>query len=150
MDLVENLFGSGMINHAISQIIAMCITILLIPRLWITSIFGAVFILIGISVANAFLWDAALFFSIPQNLSTAAIQLFISNGVLFWILVKFLPGIETEGILPAVVAPVVFSIISSVLHQYAGAVDWISVGSSVVDYVVSYKNDMSVEVSHGQ
>ncbi len=148
MEEIESLFGSGMINHLISQLLAMGITILLIPRLWITSIFGAIGILVSISIFNAFLWDAALFFAIPQSFTSTAIQLFLANGLLFWILVKFLPGIEIEGILPAIVAPVVFSIISKILHTYAGAVDWIDLIYKGLEFISHQKSEFQNKSSN--
>jgi hypothetical protein len=55
-----------------------------------------------------------------------ALLLFLANGVLFWILVKILPGIEVQGVLPALAAPVVFTLTSLFIDHYLADVDWLA------------------------
>ena len=112
------------LNYWVLQTLAMGFTALLIPRLRITSIFGAFKIVAALAFLNATLWDAALFFSLPDEMTTQAGLLLATNGVLFWILVKVLDGIEVEGFLPALVAPVVFTGLSLLIDQYGHMVDW--------------------------
>ena len=115
---------TDVLNYWVLQTFAMGLTALLIPRLRITSIFGAFKIVAALAFFNATLWDAALFFSLPDTMSTQAGMLLVVNGVIFWILVKVLDGIEVEGFLPALVAPVVFTVLSLVIDQYGSLVDW--------------------------
>ncbi len=106
------------------QSLAMLLTAWVIPRIYITSIFGAVLTVVALSLVNATIWDAALFFSLPYSLSTHALLLFLANGFIFWTLVKILPGIEVRGFLPALAAPVVFTLLSVVITTYGRDVDW--------------------------
>ena len=106
----------------------MGLTALLIPRLRITSIFGAILMVVGLALVNAHLWDAALFLSVPDTLTVHALTLFVVNGLIFWILVKLLPGIEVSGFLPALVAPALFSIISILLTTYGPEIDFLGIG----------------------
>ena len=106
---------TGMLSHWILQIVAMALTALAIPKLKITSLFGALGAVVGLAFVNATVWDAALFFSVPNGISTQMVTLLLANGALFWILAKVLPGIEIEGILPAIIAPIVFTVISMVI-----------------------------------
>ena len=101
----------------------MMVTALLIPRLTITSIFGALGIVIGIALVNAKLWDAALFFSVPDSFTVHTATLLIANGLIFWILVKLLPGIQVEGLLPALAAPVVFTGCSMLIGAVSPHID---------------------------
>ena len=111
----------------------MVITALAIPRLKITSPFGALAIVVALALVNSKLWDAALFFSIPDSFSTKALMLLGANGLIFWILVKLLPGIEVEGFLPALAAPVVFTLCSLVIDHYGSQIDWVKVLDFLID-----------------
>jgi len=141
--LIKELSSASMVNNAITYLFAMCLTIFLIPRLWISSPIGAIVILAAIAIVNSTLWDANLFFDIPDSLSITAVKLFLANGVLFWILVKLLPGIEVMGIVPALVAPVVLTIISSLLRVFMPDVDWISLVQSLFQTIIEFKNSIS-------
>lgn len=113
----------GLINYWGLQTVAMMLTALLIPRMKITSIFGALGIVLALGLVNATVWDTALFFSVPGTFSRHAITLLVSNGVLFWVLVKVLPGIEIDGFAPAFVAPVVFTALSLAISTYGRDLD---------------------------
>jgi len=108
----------------IIQTIAMLLTALLIPGLRVTSIFGALLCVVALAFVNAHLWSAALFFHVPMELSIHALMLLLANGVIFWIIVKILPGIEVSGIIPALVAPIAFTLIAVVIQLYLGEVEW--------------------------
>ena len=122
------------------QTVAMMVTALLLPKLRITSPFGALATVIALAFVNSKLWDAALFFSVPDSFSTKTIMLLATNGCIFWVLVKLLPGIEIEGFLPALAAPVVFTVCSLVIDQYGSQVDWVRVLDFVIDGLRGAKN----------
>jgi putative membrane protein len=125
----------AMLRHWLLQTVAMMITALLIPRMRITSIFGAFGIVVALAFVNATLWSAALFSAIPDSPTVQALVLVLTNGAIFWILCKLLPGIEIGGILPAIVAPIVFTFVSVLAARYAADVDWSEVGRSAADAV---------------
>jgi uncharacterized membrane protein YvlD (DUF360 family) len=118
----------GLINYWGLQTVAMMLTALVIPRMKITSIFGALGIVLALGLVNATVWDTALFFSVPSSFSGHALTLLAANGVIFWVLVKMLPGIEIEGFAPAFVAPVVFTALSLAISSYGRDVDLIELG----------------------
>lgn len=105
----------------------MALTALLLPRLEITNVFGALGAVLTLALINATLWDAALFFSLPDSVSLKMFVLLLINGVLFWIVAKVLPGIEVEGLAPALAAPIVFTICSTLIDRYGRNVDWVEV-----------------------
>ncbi len=117
------------------QTIAMLITAFLIPNLRITSIFGATLTVVSLAFVNSSIWDAALFFKVPDTFTSQAALLFISNGLIFWILVKLLPGIEVDGFLPALIAPVVFTFCSLVIDQYGEKVPWAKIGKQSLAFI---------------
>lgn len=106
------------------QTLAMLATAALLPKLKITSLLGAVAIVACLAFVNATVWDAALFLSVPSDLSIQAFVLLLSNGLLFWVLVKVLPGIEVDGLAAAIAAPVVFTLCSMIIDKYGKAIDW--------------------------
>jgi len=80
--------------------IAMMLTALVIPGLRITSIFGAIGIVLALAIVNQTVWNAAMFETIPHAATVQALVLVVANGAIFWILAKLLPGIEVKGVLP--------------------------------------------------
>lgn len=124
------------------QSVAMAITVFLLPRVTVTGISGPILMVLGITVVNAFLWDAALFFSLPDTLSAHSVIVLLANGFMFWLLAKLLPGIEIEGFLPAIVAPVLFSVTSVLAQRYATTVDWPHVAESVTGTVTSARDTL--------
>jgi uncharacterized membrane protein YvlD (DUF360 family) len=121
------------LNHWILQTIAMGIAIFLIPRISVTSIFGPLIMVMGLALFNAFLWDENLFFFIPTDLGTRTLVILLINGVAFWVLVKILPGIECTGILPALIAPLVFTIVNALVFEYGREIDWGIIGDQIVE-----------------
>ena len=131
-------------NYIILQTIAMTVTVALVPKIRITSIFGAISMVGAISLVNATFWDAALFFQIPNSFNQHTVLLLFWNGLIFWVLVKLLPGIEMRGFLPAIAAPVVFTLCSAFINVYLRDVDWLEVGRQAFQYMQSWRNQLSV------
>lgn len=131
---------SPVFSHFILQTIAMMVTALLIPKLRITSIGGALGAVLALAFINATIWDAALFFSIPESFTAHTLLLIAANGAIFWVVVKLLPGIELDGFLAAFVAPIVFTVISLLADAYGRQIDWVAVGEWVVRSVVDVRN----------
>lgn len=119
----------------ILQSLAMLLTALIIPKLTVTNPLGAIAMVIALAFINTNIWDAALFFKIPNHISAQAATLFLVNGVIFWVLVKLLPGIEVEGFLPALVAPIVFTICNLIVVNYGMQVDWPALFSDLLKFV---------------
>lgn len=126
----------------ILQTIAMMITAFLLPGLTVSGPIGALLAVIAIAFVNAHLWDAALFFSIPDQPTLHTAAIFIANGVVFWILVKILPGIDVRGIFPALIAPVLFTLTSIFLNTYAKDIDWSKVWQKTKNGIQSVKEDL--------
>lgn len=126
-------------NYWVLQTLAMLLTALLIPGLKVTSPLGAFGAVVALALVNAKLWDAALFFHIPDQLTTQVLLLLLANGAIFWIIVKLLPGIEVKGVIPALVAPVVFTVSSVIISTYLQDVDWAKVWNHVQSFVITIR-----------
>ncbi len=126
-------------NYWILQTVAMAVTVLLIPKLKVSSIFGPLLCVVALAAINAHVWDAALFFSVPDSFTAHTAVLFLANGLMFWIVVKILPGIEVEGFLAALVAPVVFTVCSIAIDAYGSKIDLKALGQSTLNVVREVK-----------
>ncbi|MFO0417291.1 MAG: phage holin family protein [Pseudomonadota bacterium] len=129
------------ISQLAMQTVAMALTALFIPNLRITSIFGPLLAVAALSLINTTVWNANLFSALPNSLSTQALTLLVANSLIFWGVVKILPGIESKGILPVLVAPIVFTVCSMAVPQIAKQIDWSSVrdqGTKIVSETKRY------------
>jgi len=129
------------------QTAAMLFTALLIPRFQVNGPIPAFALVLCLTIVNAKVWDAALFFQIPDHISTQVFTLLIANGVIFWILVKLLPGVEVEGFLPALLAPVVFTICTVLVDEYGRNIDWAKVWQQALQIINSIKSQVQPVVS---
>ncbi len=111
-------------HHWILQSVAMAFTALILPQLKITSILGPFLAVLTLAFVNAKFWDAALFFHLPESFSIQTALLLIANGILFWVVIKLVPGIEIEGFFGAVAAPIVFTLCSFFINKYADVINW--------------------------
>jgi uncharacterized membrane protein YvlD (DUF360 family) len=130
------------------QTVAMLLTVFLIPKLRVHGPFPAFLAVVSLAFINAHLWSTALFFSIPHSLTLQAGALLLANGLIFWAIAKVLPGIEVEGVLPAIAAPVVFTICSLVLNQLSAQVDWPQVWKTAQVYVSQTKDFVETDPAH--
>lgn len=131
------------LSYWVFQTIAMALTALIIPNLRITSIFGPILAVTALSAINFTVWSSDLFAALPNSLSIQALTLFAVNGAIFWIVVKILPGIESKGFLPALVAPIVFTTCSVFLPQVVTQVDWQAVKTEAQKVIVETKRFVS-------
>lgn len=142
MDSLFKLLASLEPNIFVLQVLALGITVFLIPRLKVTSIFGPILTVLALAAVDTYVWDGALFLAIPDEITYKAAVVLLSNGALFWILVKLLPGIEVSGVLPCIFAPVVFSVVSMFLQHYLGSKDLIKLGTDGVGIVKEIRDDL--------
>ena len=120
-------------SYWLLQTVAMMLTCALIPKLRVSGPFWAFVTVITLAFINSKVWDAALFFEIPNTFTIQTVSLFLVNGLIFWVVVKLLPGIEVDGLVPALVAPVVFTFLSLIISEYHDKIDW----SAVFNFLLS-------------
>lgn len=140
----------GYLQYWLMKAVAMGLTALLIPRLRLSSIVGPFLMVAALALVNATIWDAELFGLLPSSLSMQIVVLFTVNGFLFWLLVKLLPGIEVDGFLPALVAPIVFTVASMLVTEVSKRVDWPAVINSSLATIDELKTYLRSEPDHSQ
>jgi len=124
------------------QTVAMMVTAALLPGLKISNPLGALLMVISIAISNTLLWDAALFFAIPDNFSSQTATLVLCNGILFLTLVKLLPWIETDRILPCLIAPLVFSVTNVAADRYAKDIPWGKLAHDGIEVIQRFKGEL--------
>lgn len=122
--------------------LSLVVTAWLLPGLAVTSVFGPILAVITLALMNNYLWSTALFFQIPDSLTAQTFLTLVANGALFWIVVKLLPGIEISGVVPALVAPVLFTLLSIVAFRYGRNINWIEVWQVVSDFIQGIRDSL--------
>ena len=122
------------------QTAAMMLTCFLLPNLEVRGPIPAFFTVLVLAFINAHVWNAALFFNIPNTFTMQTLSLLLVNGIIFWIVVKILPGIDIEGVLPAIIAPIVFTVCSVAISHFGSQVNWNEVGKTVSDEIRNAKS----------
>lgn len=137
------------LNLFVIQTLALLITAFLMPRFQVKGPLSAAIAVLVISIVNSTVWDSGLFFTLPDSATTQAAMLIVVNGVLFWLLAKTLPGIEMQGFLPALFAPIVFTIVSGVVYQYGKDVDWLQMGKEGIAAIQDIRDNVKEGTQHG-
>lgn len=131
----------------ILQTLAMLITCALTPGLSVSNPLGAFLAVVALAFVNTHVWDAALFFHIPDTLTFQTAVLLLSNGAVFWAVVKILPWIEISGCLPPLIAPVLFTLISLFLRNSGEYINWKELGSRAGSAIYELKDYLHRESS---
>lgn len=113
------------------QTFALLITAFLIPRFQVSGPLSGLIMVLALGFVNTNLWDVALFYQVPNTFTSQVIVTFFVNGLLFYILAKILPGVAIQGILPALVAPVVLTVVTTAVYHYGRDIDWAAVWEQI-------------------
>ena len=132
------------------QVVALLLTAFLLPRLKVSGPLGALLMVVVLSYVNTKFWDAALFFQLPDSFTLNAAILVFLNGALFWVLVKLLPGIEVEGVLPAIAAPLLFTVLMVIIQANWGRIDWKALQDGAERGIAKAKQEMQEQLKEGE
>jgi putative membrane protein len=137
--------STSLIELLLLQTVSLMITAFLIPKFTVSGPLGALLAVIVLFLLNGTLWNAKLFFAVPDSFTVKAAVVLIANGLLFWIVVKILPGIEVYGFWPAFIAPVVFSITNLFVVHYGRQVNWNELFQQATVAVTDVRDDLLKE-----
>ncbi|MEC4868691.1 MAG: phage holin family protein, partial [Jaaginema sp. PMC 1078.18] len=73
---------------------------------------------IAIGVVNAVIKPVINVLSLPINFLTLGAFSLVVNGLCFWLSSVFVPGFRVSGLLEFILAPVLLSVVSTVLGNY--------------------------------
>ncbi|MDP3888747.1 MAG: phage holin family protein [bacterium] len=97
--------------------IAVFITGYILPGIKIDTILTAFIVAIILGVVNMFLKPVLIILTLPINILTLGLFIFIINGVLILLISALVPGFFVKNIWWAILFSLVVSLISSFLHR---------------------------------
>jgi putative membrane protein len=99
--------------------LALIITSYIVPGFDINNFTTAILAAIVLAVINTFIKPILLFLTFPITLITLGLFIFVINAVVLYLAALVVPGIVIEGFLPAILAAIVLSVVSTILSMLA-------------------------------
>lgn len=90
----------------------------LIPGIEVVSFYSALVVALFWGLVNAVLRPILIFLTLPINIITLGLFVFVINGFLFWFLSTFIKGFEVNGALPAIVGALFVSVVSYLSNRF--------------------------------
>lgn len=110
----------GIFLSLIATALSLLVVDIIFPGVDLANFPAAIIAAIAIGFVNALIKPVLNFFSIPLNfLSLGAFSLVI-NGFCFWLASLFVPGFSVSGLLSFFVAPILLSLVNTLLMNYLG------------------------------
>ena len=113
----------GILISFIGSAIALYITTQLVPGFNITNLTNLIIATIVIALINAFIKPILKLLTLPINLLTLGLFSIVINAVCLLIAAWIVPGFEISGIVTALIAAVVLSIVSVIIGMLTKTLD---------------------------
>lgn len=84
----------------------------LVPGIQISSFYVAMIVAVILGFLNAVVRPVLLILTLPINLLTLGLFIFVINGLIFWFVASFIDGFDISGLWSATLGAMVVSIIS--------------------------------------
>lgn len=97
--------------------LAIMLTGWLIPGINVTSFQGAMLAVVIMALINIFIKPVLVLVTLPINIITLGLFMFVINAFLFLLLGKFAPGLEVNGFLSAFLGSVVLSFLGAIIME---------------------------------
>ncbi len=97
--------------------LALIITAYLVPGFHVADFKTAVFATIVLGLVNFLVKPILLLLTAPINLLTLGLFTFVINAIILFIVSFFVRGLTIDGWLPAILAAIVFSLISTAMSM---------------------------------
>lgn len=97
--------------------LALLTTAYIVPGFDVSDVQTALLAAIVLGVVNTFIKPALLFLTAPLTILTLGLFAFVVNAIVLWIVSYFVRGVRIDGMLPAILAAVVLSVVSTVLSM---------------------------------
>lgn len=92
--------------------LALLLTAYLVPGITVSSFYIALIVAVLLGIVNIVLRPILVVLTLPINILTLGLFIFIINGLLFWFLASFVQGFEVDGFWTAVIGAIIVSLIS--------------------------------------
>jgi len=96
---------------------SLLMTAYLVPGIDLTSITAAVVGAGVLGLVNATVKPILFIFTLPLTILTLGLFLLVLNGIAFSLVASLTPGFTVIGWLPAIVGPIVLSIVSGIVYK---------------------------------
>jgi putative membrane protein len=73
-----------------------------------------------IGIVNGLVRPILFLLSLPINLITLGAFTLVINGFCFWLAAAIVPGFKVSGLVAFIVAPIILSIVNTILNNYLG------------------------------
>ncbi len=91
---------------------------LIVPGVDIATFASALLAALSIGFVNGGIRPILSFLSFPITILTLGIFALVVNGFCFWLATLVVPGFSVHGLLAFFLAPIVFSLVSTLLNKY--------------------------------
>lgn len=98
--------------------IALVAVAYLMPSVRIESFATALIAAAVLGLANTIVRPILVILTLPVTVLTLGLFIFVINGLIFFAVAHFVPGFEVAGVWPAILASVVFSLVSWLLSAF--------------------------------
>jgi putative membrane protein len=108
-----------LIIHWFIRALSLMIVAMLFPGFHVAN-FGTAFIAVAVlTILNVTVKPILVIFSLPVTILTFGLFSFVINAVVFLMASALVPGILIDGFFPALIASLLFSVVSAVLQSFA-------------------------------
>jgi putative membrane protein len=84
----------------------------IVPAVYVRNLGVALAVAVVLGLLNAIVRPVLFVLTLPITVLTLGLFIFVLNGLMFWLVAQILPGFEVRGFWWAVLAAIVFSLIS--------------------------------------
>ena len=97
--------------------LALMATTYVVPGFKVDNFTTAVLAAVVVGVVNTFIRPILAFVTAPLNVVTLGLFAFVINAVVLFIVSTFVPGLMIDGWVPAILASIVLSVVSTALNS---------------------------------
>ena len=95
------------------------ITAYIVPGFHVNDFKTALLAAVVLAIINTFIKPVLLFLTFPLTIITLGLFIFVVNAIVLYLAALVVPGLRIEGFLPAILAAVVLSVVSTILSMLA-------------------------------
>lgn len=96
--------------------VALILTAYIVPGFHVADFTTALLAAIVLGLVNTFIKPILSFLTFPLTILTLGLFIFIVNAVVLFIVAAFVKGLTIDGWIPAILAAIVLSVVSTVLN----------------------------------
>lgn len=93
--------------------LALIVTAYIVPGFNVVNFQSALLAAIVLGLINTFIKPVLLFLTFPLTIVTLGLFIFVVNAIVLWMASAVVPGLTIDGWLPAILAAIVLSVVST-------------------------------------